>query len=162
MSSAQEWMKAFRELHTRFRAGKLDEAERRDYFEAREQLARSLIAAQNLSVEPGKVARQSFRVAHSLQHDIQFAKGDVRVPTLDVCVGGLSTVVPQEPNEKEQPGFSLRLPGGVDPIIGRLKLMSVNKRLGNYRVSYSFVDMPEREAERLESVLFDLVLSRFP
>jgi len=162
MSSAQDWFAHFRAMHTRFRTGKLEERERAEYFVAREQLARSLLAAQNLTVEPGKTARRSFRVAHSLQLDIQFSAGDKRVPTLDVSVGGLSTVLPSEPNDKEQPGFSLRMPGGLDPIIGRMRLTSVNKRVGNYRVSYAFVDMPEREAERLESVLFDLVLSRMP
>lgn len=155
-------MAQFRSMHDRFRAGKLSDSERETYYSAREQLARSLMATQNLTLEPGQSARKSFRVAHSLQVDIQFANGDVRAPTLDLSVGGFSVIMPHPPSEKEQPGFSLRLPGSVDPLIGRVRFASTSKRGNSIRASFSFVELPPKEADRLETVLFDLVLQRLP
>ena len=64
------------------------------------------------------------------------------------------------PPDSEQPGFSLRLPGTADPLVGRAKLVSVQRKLATHRVSFMFQGLAEKDAERLEMTLFDLALER--
>jgi hypothetical protein len=158
--SVNQWIAQFRAQHENARKGKLDEADRRAYLAAREQFARALVAAQGLTLPAGQSARRSFRVAQGLQVDIHFNAGEVRGMTLDLSCGGFSVMLHHPPNEKEQPGYSLRLPGGAEPLVGRVRYISSTRRMGSHRVSFTFVDMPEKDAERLETVLFDLALER--
>ena len=158
--SVNRWMEQFRDLHTRARKGLLDEVEQREYLGAREYFARAMTAAQGLSVPADQSARRMFRVAQGLQVDLNFATGTVRSMTLDVSVGGFSAMLYKPPPEGEQPGFSLRLPGAQEPIVGRAKLVAMQRKLANHRVSFSIEDLSPKDAERLETVLFDLALER--
>ena len=112
--SVNQWVLKFRDLHERFRAGKLDDIDRRAYFADREQFAKALLNAQGLSMEAGQSARRSFRIAQGMQMDLSFNTGNVRCMTLDISCGGFSVMMHQPPPEQEQPGFNLRMPGGAD------------------------------------------------
>jgi hypothetical protein len=158
--SVNQWVLKFRDLHERFRAGKLDDIDRRVYFADREQFAKALLNAQGLSMEAGQSARRSFRIAQGMQMDLSFNSGTVRCMTLDVSCGGFSVMMHQPPPEQEQPGFNLRLPGGLDPLVGRARYVSAQRKIGTHRVSFSFVDLPAKDMERLETVLFDIALER--
>jgi hypothetical protein len=59
-------------------------------------------------------------------------------------------------------GYTLKLPGGQEPLVGRARVVSVMRRLGNHRASFAFVDLSEKDLERLETALFDLALERIP
>lgn len=157
-----QWLKDFRELHERGRKKQLSADEQRVYMAAREQFARSLVAAQGMAVESGQSARRTFRVAQGLQVELNLSAGSLKAVTLDLSCGGFSCLMHRPPDEKEEPGFSLKLPGGVEPLVGRVRVVSSTRRIGNARVSFAFKDLPEREVERLETALFDLALERLP
>jgi hypothetical protein len=158
--NVQQWLLDFRAMHEKARGGKLSDSERASYMNAREQFARSLVASQGLAMEPGKSARQSFRVAQGLQIDLEFAQGKQRAMTLDLSLGGFSVMLARPPDPKDPPGFSLRLPGTQDPLIGRARVANVQQRPGSCRASFAFTELSPRDTERFETVLFDLVLAR--
>lgn len=155
-----EWIQEFKRLHEAARKGALAAADLPVYNEACEQLARSLLGAQGLAIEAGAPARRFFRVAQGLQVDVDFANGRQRLMTQDLSCGGFSALVKEAPNPKELPGFTLKLPGGVDPLVGRSRIIAVLQKPGNARVSFAFESVPEAQLKRLEMTLFDLVLAR--
>lgn len=158
--SANLWVEQFRALHARARKGALAEDERRKYVAAREQFARALTAAQGMSLPPGQSARRTFRVAQGLQVDLSFAAGPLRTMTLDVSVGGFSVMMHKPPIESEEPEFSLRLPGNQEPVKGRAKMVSAQRKIGTHRVSFTLHGLAEKDQERLEMSLFDMALER--
>jgi hypothetical protein len=158
--SANLFVEQFRALHARARKGGLLESEKRSYVSAREQFAKALTAAQGLSLPSGQSARRSFRVAQGMQVDLTFSTEQVRSMTLDVSCGGFSVMLHKPPPESETPGFSLRLPGSAAPLVGRARLASVQRKIGTHRVSFAIEGLSEKELERLETILFDLVLER--
>lgn len=158
--SANLWVEQFRALHARARKGPLPEEEKRRYAAAREQFARALTAAQGLSLPPGQSARRSFRIAQGLQVDVAFSSGSVRAMTLDVSVGGFSVMMHKPPVESEEPEFTLRLPGNQEPVKGRARMVSVQRKIGTHRVSFAMLGVAEKDTERLETALFDLALER--
>jgi hypothetical protein len=157
---ANLWVEQFRALHARARKGQLGEDEKRRYVAAREQFARALTAAQGMSLPPGQSARRNFRVAQGLQVDLNLPSEQIRSITLDVSVGGFSVMMHKPPAETELHGFSLRLPGNAEPVVGRAKVVSVQRKLGTHRVSFAIQGLAEKDAERLEMTLFDLALER--
>ncbi|PTL83202.1 PilZ domain-containing protein [Vitiosangium sp. GDMCC 1.1324] len=158
--SANLWVENFRALHARARKGQLPEEEKRRYMAAREQFARALTAAQGMSLPPSQSARRTFRIAQGLQVDLSFATGPIRAMTLDVSVGGFSVMMHKPPVESEEPGFTLRLPGNLEPVKGRVKMVSVQRKIGTHRVSFAIQGLSDKDAERLETALFDLALER--
>lgn len=160
MSNA--WFNEFRYLHEKAKKKDLNESEKGLYLSAREQFARALTAAQGMTLKPGESARQAFRVAQAMQVELSFASGIVRAVTQDIARGGLSVTIAQNPDPKESVGFSLRMPGGVNPLVGRAKAVSAKKQPGNYRVSFAFEGLSEADQERLEFILFDAALARIP
>ena len=158
--SANLWVEQFRALHARARKGPLPENEKRRYLAACEQFARALTAAQGMSLPPGQSARRSFRVAQGLQVDLSLSTGQVRAMTLDVSVGGFSVMMHKPPGESEELGFTLRLPGNLEPVTGRAKMVSAQRKIGTHRVSFSMQGLTEKDGERLEMALFDLALER--
>jgi hypothetical protein len=157
--SVDLWVAEFKALHERGRKGQLSEDDKRLYLSAREKFARALVASQGIQVPEGQSARRYFRIAQGMQVDLNFTQGNVRAMTQEVSCTGFSVLLHQPPQESS-PGFSLRLPGGVEPLIGRVKVLSSTRRVGNHQLSFTFVDLPEREQERLETALFDLALAR--
>jgi hypothetical protein len=158
--SVNLWVEEFRALHARARKGVLSETERRHYLAAREQFAKALTAAQGLSLPSGQSARRNFRVAQGMQLDLTFASGPMRTMTLDVSCGGFSVMMHKPPPESEKPGFSLRLPGSTEPVVGRARVASVQRKIGTHRVSFAIEGLSDKELERLETTLFDLALER--
>lgn len=160
--SINAWLQEFRVLHKRARQKQLNEEEKKLYLSAREQFARALTAAQGMTLKPGEMARTTFRVAQAMQIELSLASGIVRALTLDVSRGGFSVVLAKVPSESELVGYTLRMPDGMDPIIGRARVVASKKQIGNYRLSFSFEGMSEYDQDRLETVLFDAALSRIP
>jgi hypothetical protein len=160
--SVNGWLQEFRALHKRARQKQLNEEDKRLYLQAREQFARALTAAQGMTLRPGEMARQTFRVAQAMQIELSLNSGIIRAMTLDISKGGFSVVLGKPPAENEMVGYTLKMPEGADSIIGRALLVASRKQIGNYRLSFSFQSMSEYDQERLETVLFDAALSRIP
>ena len=154
------WVEQFRAMHARARKESLQGEERQAYLAAREQFARAMTAAQGMSLQPGQSARRTFRIAQGLQVDLTFAEAPLRAMTVDVSVGGFSIIMHKPPIESEQPGFALRLPGNLEPVVGRARVAAVQRKIGTHRVSFAILALPEKDQERLETAMFDLALER--
>jgi hypothetical protein len=151
----------FRELHEKARSGALAGAEVRDYRERRRELARAMLAAQDLTRPPGHVPRQSMRVARALQVELQTSSGGrERLTTFDVSMGGFSAPMASAPVLGVSLVATVRLPG-VDPLVTPVKVVGAAAQAGNVRVSFSFGKLEGAEAERLEFALIDMVLAQF-
>lgn len=155
-------MRQLKALHQQAKQGTLSLADVKVYREACEQLARSLVAAQRLPVDPTKPARRTFRVAQGLQVDLDLNRGRERLMTQDVSCGGFAALMREAPGEKETPGFTLKLPGKAEPLIGRVKVTGSVARPGSARVSFAFEGLTEKQLADLELTLFDIVFSRMP
>jgi hypothetical protein len=156
----QHWLKTFRELHEKARGGALAGTEAGDYRERRRELARALLAAQDLTRAPGQVPRQSMRVARALQVELQTPGGKERLTTFDVSMGGFSAPMASAPALGERLVATVRLPG-VDPLVTPVKVVGAHAQAGNVRVSFSFGKLEGAEAVRLEFALIDMVLAQF-
>jgi hypothetical protein len=158
----QEWLTEFRVLHDKARSGTLSDYDAKLYKDGREELAAALVQAQRLTRKPEESAREALRVARAVQVDLELNSGKQRVVTLDICIGGFSTMmgVPPEPNEAV--GVTMRMPEGKDhPIVARAKIVATKRQAAaNHRVSFAFERLPESDTERLSILVFDTVLSR--
>ncbi len=158
-SSLAEWIRGFRDLHERARAGSLSEAEAGIYRAARDELARALLSAQRLTVKPGETPRQSLRVARALQVDLDLLTSNARAITVDLSVGGFACLLAKAPPTGDEFRFSLRLPGAA-PLSGRVRVADLRPQQGNVRVSFQFSGMPAEDRERVEMFVFDTVLAQ--
>lgn len=155
------WLTNFRELHERARRRLHTSDERALYLEAREQLARSLLAAQGHNLQPGASARRNFRVPKGMHVDVSFRSGALRSRTLDISSGGFSCLLNGAPGEGVLSGFVLWMPGQDEaPVVGRARVVAAAppSEQGTQRVSFTFLDVSDEDQERLEMLIFDLAL----
>ena len=157
--SLSDWLKDFRELHTKAREGKLSKGEVETYRGARDELARALLSAQRLTVKPGETPRQSLRVARALQVNLDLITSTARAITIDLCTGGFACLLAKAPSSGDEFSFSLRFPG-ADALTGKLRVADVKPQQGNVRVSFQFSGLSAEEKERVELFVFDTVLSQ--
>lgn len=98
---AQQWMLQFKQVHEAAKKNGSDDKHRA----MKEELARSLVQAQGLSVPEGQAHRKAFRVAQAWQVEIN---GIYKCLTRDVSGGGFSALVPGNLSVGEEVRFSLR------------------------------------------------------
>jgi len=156
-----EWIAEFRKLHEGAKAGNLPPEQLAVYQSARDEFGRAMVSAQRLSLQPGKKARHSFRVARALQIDLALASGGVRAMTQNLSVGGFAALLAGAPPVAEAVGFTLKTPGKAEPMLGRCKVVEVQKRPGNALVSFAFEALSATDFERLERIVIDIALEQF-
>jgi len=154
-----QWLTAFQALHERARRGTLEAADERDYKAGREELARALVAAQHLTLQPGQSPRLALRVARALQVDLESPVRKDRLTTFDLSLGGFSALLARAPMPDEALTATLRLPG-VDPVVTAVTVAGMKAQPGNVRVSFSFARLDGPAAERLELAVYDAVLAQ--
>ncbi len=154
-----DWLAAFRVQHAAARAGQLPPRELATYRAQREELARALLAAQHMALRAGEVARRTLRVARALQADLQGSDYKQRAVTSDLSSGGFSALLGAAPGRGAELSCQLRLPG-QDPVKCRVRVVDVKPLEGSTRVAFAFVDLPEAERERIETLVFDTVLDQ--
>lgn len=157
--SLAEWIRGFKELHEKARAGKLSKPETDSYRGARDELARALLGAQRLTVKPGETPRQALRVARALQVDLDLLTSSVRAITIDLSTGGFACLLAKAPPSGDEFSFALRIPG-AEPLTGKVRVADVKPQQGNVRVSFQFVGVSAEERERVEMFVFDTVLGQ--
>jgi hypothetical protein len=155
--SLAAWLKGFRALHARAKSGALADRELEGYLAARDELARALLAAQRLSLQPGQKPRRHLRVNRALQADLEFHDGNVRALTLDLSAGGFSALLAKPPRPGDEVRVSLRVPGG-EPLRAEARVLDVRPQVGNSRVAFQLVGVADADVERLERFVFDAVL----
>jgi hypothetical protein len=156
--SLSQWMSSFRDLHERARRGQLSPRDLVSYKSGRDELARALLAAQRLTLQPGQTARQALRVTRALQVDLDLVTAKERVVTLDVSTGGFAALLAKALPLGDEIGYQLRIPAS-DPVAGRARVADVKQMAGHVRVAFQFVNLSPDERERLEMFVFDTVLA---
>jgi PilZ domain len=154
-----EWLRAFRALHDRARAGSLPAADAATYRAGRDELARALLAAQHAVAKPGEPPRKQLRASRALQVDVEFARERVRAMTIDISSGGFGVVLGKPPTPGEVARASLRMPG-QEPLTGTVRVVDVRVLPGNARAAFAFEGLSAADAERLETLVFDTVLAQ--
>src|SRR5512142_922066 len=157
--SLAEWIRGFKALHEKARAGKLSRAESDTYRSARDELARALLGAQRLTVKPGETPRQALRVARALQVDLDLLTSSVRAITIDLSTGGFACLLAKAPPTGDEFSCTLRIPG-AEPLVSKVRVADVKPQQGNVRISFQFVGISADERERLELFVFDTVLGQ--
>lgn len=159
--SLAAFLARFRELHKKAGAGRLPPEEREEYQKRRDELARTLIAIQKLSLKPGETPRQSLRVARVLQVDLEWPKGKVRAVTLDISAGGFSTLMAKAPSQSDEVSCVFRLPGAEElEAKARVVNIAIQSAATAVRVAFAFVGLAEADRDRMEHVVFDTVLDQ--
>ena len=156
-----EWISGLKRLHELAKSGALPPAQWDAYQSARDEFAQAMVAAQRLSLLPGQKPRHAFRVARALQIDLALASGNVRALTMNISVGGFAILMPTIPPRAEAVGFTLKLPGKAEAILGRCKVMDVQQKPGNSLVSFAFEPLPPADLDRLDRVVLDVALEQF-
>ena len=154
-----QWLQAFRALHEQAKRGALQGSDLSDYLAGREELARALVVAQRLTVQPGQTPRTTLRVARALQVDLESPVRKDRLTTFDLSLGGFSALLSKVPAADEALDATLRLPG-TEPLQAAVMVAEAKVQPGNARVSFKFKKLPDSERERLELAIFDAVLSQ--
>lgn len=157
--SLAEWIRGFKALHEKARAGKLSTAEGETYRSARDELARALLGAQRLTVKPGETPRQTLRVARALQVDLDLITSSVRAITIDISTGGFACLLAKAPPTGDEFSCTLRIPG-AEPFVGKVRVADVKPQQGNVRISFQFAGLQPEERERVEMFVFDTVLGQ--
>ncbi len=153
----REWLTHFRHLHDAAKRGVLDGASLADYHAARDELARALLAAQNVAIEPGQRPRRQLRAFKALQVEVTFFDGTLRATTRQVSSGGFSALLAHAPKAGEEVKVSLRLPG-TDSLQAGARVVETKLQAGNAHVSFGWVGLGADEVERLEVFVFDAIL----
>ncbi len=159
--AAPDWIAKFRTLHQGARGRKLAGEDARAYEESKERFARAVLAAQGLSLPPGESVRRFFRIGVVFPLELLHGKRKLRTATLDLSLGGFSSMADLPINKGEVVEFTLTLPNATS-LGGKAKMVAkVIKEKGS-RLSFAFEGLSAEEEARLEVRLFDLALERMP
>jgi len=153
------WLQEFRTLHEQAKHGALTGQQLLDYLGARNELARALLAAQHVALEPGQEPRSVLRASRVLRAEITFSDGTVRVATRSISSGGFAALLAQPPKAREEVQVVLRMPGG-DLVQARARAVEVKAQQGSAHVSFAWVGLSPAGAERIETFVFDAVLDQ--
>jgi hypothetical protein len=153
----KDWMAGFRAAHQKAKAKQLSESDRKAYLEMREELARSLVSAQSLSVPEGDNHRRHFRVAQMYKLEISKT---YQTMTKNVSRSGFLASLATQLKVGQEVEFALTLGRDTEPVTGKAKVVAAQNQ-GTWLTSFNIVSMSEPMAERLETALFDAVLARF-
>jgi len=153
----REWLGQFRARHDAAKRGALDASSLSDYHAARDELARALLAAQRVAIEPGQQPRRQLRAFRALQVDVAFFDGTLRATTRQLSAGGFSALLAHAPKVGEVVKVILRLPG-AEPLQAEARVVETKPQAGNAHVSFQWAGLGEDDRERLEVFVFDAVL----
>jgi hypothetical protein len=153
-----QWIASFRVSHDHFKRGTLNEDDVKKYFSMREELARSLMTAQGMSVPDGVPARRAFRVAQVFPIEVA---NMYRTMTREISCQGFTATVSGGFKEGEEISFVLTLARSSEPLSG-VAAVTASARQGtnNVRLSAKFISLDEARLERIESALFESALAR--
>src|SRR5512145_508462 len=157
--SFSDWIRQFRALHAEFKKGTLTPEELTAYRGACDELARALMGAQKLAPKAGEPPRHSLRVARAIQVELESAVTQAKAMTLELGVGGFSTILPKAPKLGDEFQCKLKLPGG-DPLETTLTVAEVKPQPGSVRVSFSFPRLSDATKERIEGIVIETALSQ--
>lgn len=154
-----DWMRAFRALHERAKAGTLAGDDAAAYRAGCEELARALLAAQKRTPRADESALRALRVARAVQVDLSSATFQARATTLELGAGGFSTLLARPPPADEELRCAMKLPGGA-PLEATLVVTEARQQPGTLRASFAFRTLADPERARLERLVIDTALEQ--
>lgn len=163
--STNAFIARFREMHERAKAGSLPAQERGEYQQARRELGRLLLVAQQMN-HNGKTLRAALRIAQLIKAELDLGgSAPERTSTMDLASGGFAVLLPADQPVGRVVGFTLHVPafsgGGTQSITGKAKVASTRPQGSLHRVSFSFDALPPANQELLDMAIIDYVLRRF-
>jgi hypothetical protein len=148
-----------RSLHAKAKAGTLDDAERTLYERMRDDLARMLLFAQQLTRRPGEKFRHALRVAATIAVAIESPDRRIDGETLDLSSGGFGARLPSALPVGNTAQALLTL--GSDNVLGvRARVVASTPTGTWFRTSFAFEGLGPMEQERVDIAVFDCVLSQ--
>lgn len=153
-----QWLASFRNIHEQARRGVLPEGDQRKYQIMRDELARSLMSSQGLTVPDAVPPRRAFKVAHVFPIELN---NTTRTTTREISCRGFSAIVAAGFKVGERLTFSLSLSRAAEPLTGFVMVKaSVRQTTSTVRLTCDFDNLGEERLARLELSLFDAALSR--
>jgi len=123
---------------------------------------RVALAAQGATF-PGAPKRESMRVALALRVDVTFTDvAPQSVTTVDVGPQGFSALLAFGAGIGALAQLSIRVPGGLEPVVGKCRVVGAMKHGGLQRLSFAFEPLDPGSRDRLEQTLFDFLIQRLP
>lgn len=152
-------------LHEKAKQGPLSSGDRIEYEQARRELGRFMIIAQQLN-HGGKTLRSNLRVAQLMKVELDFGEGKPeKAATIDLASGGFAVLLPWAKPVGAMVPFTLHLPAlgasGPKPMTGMARVASARTQGTSFRVSFSFETIDPVGREHLEMVMIDSILARF-
>lgn len=153
------WIAEFCHAHEKHRQGTLPTTEEPAYREGREDLQAVLLAAQRLALGGKAQTRVSMRVSQAFPVELQLGENWVKAITLDVAVGGLSTLIPNKPAKGDALAFRLKL-SRQSEVAGRMQVVNVEEHQGAAKVACRFDGLSDLDRSRLDDAVFESVISQ--
>lgn len=154
-----DWLRVFRALHERAKAGGLAEADAADYRAGCEELARALLATQKLAPRTGETALQALRVARAVQVDLSTPVWQARATTVELGVGGFSALLAKGPPAGEELRCTMKVPGGA-PLEATVTIAETKQQPGTVRAAFAFKRLDEGQRAALASLVIDTALAQ--
>lgn len=154
-----QWIATFRALHDQAKKGPLDPNQAGRYTAMKDELARSLLLSEGKELPKGAPPRRVIRVP--TVHQIEVA-GIHRATTSELSCAGFTALIPAMVKEGTIIGFSLMLSRSGEPIRGDAIVQAAVRQPNTLiKLSCQFTKLDEAIIERIETVLFDVALTRF-
>jgi hypothetical protein len=155
----QQWLDQFCVLHEQARGGSLSKSDHPRYLAGRDELARALLKAQQIALQPGERPRSSLRAASALQITLQLPSGTLHTITRDIGSGGFSVRLASPPPLGAVVVFTLKL-SAKESIEGKAKVVSLSPVSDTRRASFCFDGLTPEMVERIEMVVFDAIVTQ--
>jgi len=153
-----QWIASFRITHEQARKGTLNESELKKYLGMRDELARSLLNSQGLSVPDGVPARRAFTVQHLFPIELA---GLYKTMTRELSCKGFVATVGATFKEGDRVSFTMNLSRTSEPLSGNATVTAAQKQGTSVtRITCTYDGLDEERLARLEFGLFDAALSR--
>lgn len=150
-----------RELHALAKAGTLAGPDRLQYTKLRAELFRVAHAAQAAGsrADPG---RGGVRAALMLKVDLVFPeRGLEQATTVDLSAQGFAALLAFAPGIGVVAKLTMKALG-MEPITGSGRVVAVAKQGALQRVSFTFEGLDGVALDRLDMLMLDAILQRFP
>lgn len=153
-------------LHQKARDGSITESERAFYEKSRDDLARMMVFAQQLTRKPGERFRQALRVQATLPVALARTAPPARweTTTADLSVGGFAAILADgtpPPSASDPLQVTLRLREGETANVAA-RVVGTSAVGKGVRLSVAFVDLTPAALEQVTLAVFDQVLSNLP
>lgn len=156
---AAQWLASFRITHENYKRGILNEGDVRKYMGMRDELARSIMQSQGITIPEGVPPRRAFKVAYVYQIEIA---GVSKTTTREISCLEFTALVSGSFKVGERVSFSLSLSRLQEPLAGVSNVKTAAKeKAGATKLTCEFDGLGEERLSRLETALFDAALSRF-